>query len=321
MLDLNLPEYDIIQVRNEIDRFGFSYRLAEICGKLIPPKSHANWQHGWIWWNPGTLEEFAYEKHHSDIPTVLSTNKLRDILKQFGFINVAAGGLPFAYIPPTNLIKRKDTLLAFLPHSLHYIKENFEDMQFLDYLADIKKDFESVVCSIYYDDWVNGGLVQKCKRRGLDVISGARSDDKNSLLRIRTLLDQFEYVSSNTMGSHILYAALSGCKIQIAKPMYSFEHYSKIFKQDYLFQKFPHLLDAYSNAYDEENLKKWFPFFFVEHPKKATLNIEWAGEEIGIDNLLQKNEIEKLLGWTFTTKSKAILRAVKRRVNLFTEKV
>ena len=69
---MNLPKYEKINLRNEIDRYGFSYMLSNKLKINYPPKSYALWSHGWKWNKEfNYIENFAYSKKNYNIPTIV----------------------------------------------------------------------------------------------------------------------------------------------------------------------------------------------------------------------------------------------------------
>ena len=51
-----LPEVNVFSYKGSIDRFGFSYILAKICGFEKPRRTFAEWVHGWHWHDLPTSE-------------------------------------------------------------------------------------------------------------------------------------------------------------------------------------------------------------------------------------------------------------------------
>ena len=131
---------------------------------------------------------------------------------------------------------------------------------------------------------------------GFKILHGANPYDNNSLLRTRAIFDSFKYVTSNVMGSHILYALYSGCNFSFSGPIYS---YSK----EYFFgESNPHKFsDKYIEealwTYSEAFIKNRFKIYINNNPKNGLQDIDYAKKEIGYYNLLNEDEIIEILRW------------------------
>ena len=135
-----------IQIRNEVDRFGFSNIIAKKLKYKNVPRSFANWMHGWFWFDPedkninnkldlilGYPKDFNY-----NVPTVVSNNTFKIALENKGFSYVYSGGLPFIYTQENTTIKKLNSLLVIVPHSLSYYE--FSELDF----KNISNFFENI---------------------------------------------------------------------------------------------------------------------------------------------------------------------------------
>ena len=116
-------------------------------------------------------------------------------------------------------------------------------------------------------------------------------------------MSQFEFVTSNVIGSHIAYAAAFGAKVSISGP------YQKWSRSEYLkepiYQENPVLLDYLEM---EENIaRENYPFLFVE-PRSAKQHIDWGLEMIGMANKVSSTQLKVL----FSADAKSeIIRRIK----------
>jgi len=145
---INALETDVhlINPRNNLERYGFTYVLKEKWGKLYLPRSFCEWVHGWYWWQEDLqIGDLIYERDKLPLSQwLLVTNEVEQKLAHDGGIkNVVPAGLPLLYATPTKLPeKRSNTLLAFIEHSAEdEIDHDVVETKFLDYLADVKKGF------------------------------------------------------------------------------------------------------------------------------------------------------------------------------------
>ena len=294
-----------------MDRYGFSSVLAKQCGRRIVPRSFANWVHGWVWHEEPTDELLACAKLPREVTIIVCNEKERLALEAAGFRDVRIGGLPFAYMQRQHELRYTDALLAFPPHSAEVEKVVADQGAYLDYLESLKQDFESVYVSVYYLD-MGGAMHKAALARGLRVIQGARPDDANSLLRMRSILDSFMHVTSNVMGSHMLYALFSGCKFSFCGPIYGYD------ESFYLASGNPygHSSDRIRLALQlqsESYLRDKFAKFFVDHPRAGLQDASFARDAIGAKYLMNPQQVEDALGWRIKGQIDGYLSGALRR--------
>jgi hypothetical protein len=285
-----------IKLVSGVDRYGFSDILVEQLGLTFRPRSFANWLHGWIFWKSPLPVDLMFDAKQKEwMHFIVSNSDQSEMLHAEGFKHVWVGGLPFAYTLHSGLKRHPDSLLAMPPHSSEIEKLNRPYLDYLDYLESIKENYSSVWVSIFFLDKCPE-IIHQIKRRGLMFIEGARPDDANSLRRMRAIFDSFDCVTSNTMGSHIIYSIFSGCKTSIGGPLYEYDEtyflgtdgqnkHSKKYIEDSLYYL--------SSGYLLENFK----FLFTSTPKVGFVSKEYAEKAIGFHNKLQRNEIMEALQW------------------------
>ena len=294
--DSFLPKYQSIKIRNSIDRYGFSNILASELGFKKAPRSFADWAHGWFWWDSVNSEILGFSKYIKNKSLVVQNNLHRDILIAEGYSNVRTGGLPFCYVSKQHNSRNNYSLLAYPPHSAESEIVTNDQENYFDYLQSLRNDFENIYVSIHYLD-INRPIHKLALKMGLNIIPGANPKDANSLLRVRSMLDKFKYVTSNSIGSHMLYALYSECSFSFSGPFYSFEE--SLFLANNNFHN-------YSSKYQEQILyfssedyiKKKFHWLFKDHPLKGIEDLGFAKEAIGEKYKLEPNDIKKALGWT-----------------------
>ena len=298
---IDLPKTIPIKLRNGVDRYGFSYVLAQRCNRRKPPRSFAFWIHGWrntkgFPESKLTAELLACQYLPKDTTIVVRNDVEKQVVVREGFSDVLIGGLPFAYIKQQHSKRHKDCLLTFLPHSVEFVRTKSDQKQYMDYLESLKNDFESIYVSLYSIDNL-GPMEKAAKHRGLNTIQCAKPDDRNSLFRIRSILDSFEYVTTNVWGSHMLYALYSGCKFSFTGPIYEYkEELFSTKKVNNIYSKKSH--ESLEYLQSEEYLRSNYSYFFKDNPKQGINDLVFAKEEIGEKNLLTKPQIEKALGWS-----------------------
>jgi hypothetical protein len=308
-IKLELPKFQEIKIRNEVDRFGFSYFLAKKYNLSKTPRSFACFLHGWIWRKDLRLDDFSYSYIPLKTPIIVANSWQANFLKNSGFSTVVEGGLPFSYIPKSKNIKNIGSLLIMPPHSIKYYGIPYDFyINLIDYIQSIKHKYTEVYFCLHADDAKDEKIKELLQKRELKFIIGASASDANSLFRMRCIFDYFDYVTTIVMGSHILYAAFCGCKVSILKDHF-FYYPDNALDHEHTMSKIidykERTLDLYNN---KEKLMDQFPWLFVQHPSEAADMKKWAQTEIGVDNILEKEKLFMLLGWGLKGKSKAIIR-------------
>jgi len=307
-----LPPCQRIRLTSDIDRYGFSSFLAKQCGLLRLPRSSAYWVHGWIWSTTPTAELLACSRLHKETLIIVRNEIERKALILEGFENIKIGGLPFSYIPRQHLYRSENALLAFPPHSAEAERLSTNQENYFNYLESIKKDFDGIYVSIYYFD-LHTPIHSAVLARGLNVIEGARPNDANALLRVRSILDGFNYVTSNVIGSHMLYALYCGCKFSFSGPFYSYD------ESLFLTNGNPH---KHSKQYiarclqlqSESCVRELFPRFFVEHPTLGLQDLDFATDSIGKKYVIPLKEIIDVLGWSLRGQFNHYINGAVRRL-------
>ncbi len=314
-----IPIIKTTKVVSGVDRYGFSSLLATQIGYKIIPRSFANWQHGWIWWGAKSSEELMIDKSlKNESRFIVSKDAEKNILKAEGFKKVWVGGLPFAYTVSSNLNRVAGSLLAMPTHTAEQTddqtKHKFKNfyIEYLDYLESIKEQYSSVWVSVYDLDH-SQELVNEIMKRGLYPIKGAQHNDMNCLQRMRSIFDTFEFVTSDSIGSHIIYSMYSGCKVSICGPDllqvdsdFRVNEVSKSFSENYIKTQVYYS----SRKYVTENFK----FLFVDKPSSGFCSEEYAKKAIGFNNKLQRDEILEALQWGLVSQIRGYTEGAIRRV-------
>lgn len=312
-----LPPPRPIRITSGVDRYGFSSVLAQRCGLRAPRRSFANWLHGWMWHDELDAELLACARLPRDVTIVVCNELEKQTLTAAGFPDVRIGGLPLAYVPQQNSTRIPHAVLAVPAHSAEAERLTSDQCAYMDYLESIKGDFEGVYISIFHID-VDGPMHKAARSRGLRVIQGARPDDANSLIRTRTIFDSFEYVTTNVIGSHVLYALYAGCRMSFCGPIYGYD------ESVYLGGGNPH---GHSVEYvrrmlricSESYLRERFARFFVNHPRNGVADHVYARYEIGERYTMSTPQILSALGWTLGGQITGYSSGARRRIKrLFT---
>jgi len=310
-LDSLLPPVSTIRIKSGVDRYGFSNLLASRCDFRMVPRSFANWVHGWMWYEEPNAELLACSSLPRDLVIIVRDKAEKKALSNAGFNEVRIGGLPYAYVKRQHSSRFANMLLAMPAHSSESKKIYAEHKGYLDYLESLKNDYERIYVSIFYLD-MGGPMHQAALDRGLHVIQGARPDDANSLLRMRAIFDAFEYVTSNVMGSHMVYSLFSGCRFSFCGPLYSYDE-SVILGDNNPHGHSLEYVNMLLKIYGEPYLRKRFARFFVDNPRNGIKDYSFAEDAIGLKHIMSSSEIRDALGWSITGQLQGYFKGGVRR--------
>lgn len=295
---LRLPDVERIQVHGTSSLYGASDVAAAYCGfNNAPSTMLGSWQHGW---NPSFREP-----HHPNLVMgtwisrpddryFVARKDEEDFLRVCGYTNVVAIGLPLVYLPPREVRRRPGSLLVMPVHSLEYTTHAWKFDEYAEEIAAIRSEFSEVVVCIHPSCWKKGYWVDSFRKLGFPLVLGASIDDRNALERVRYLLSSFEYVTTNSLGSQLAYAAYFGAKPSIYGSYASLN--AEDFKNDPLFLCNPKLLEPCLRANSEEELRQGCPQLFC-HPREAKADVEWGRFEVGAPNKVSPIKMRSLFGW------------------------
>jgi hypothetical protein len=292
-IDRALPAFEHFRRRTEPDSYGASALIADALDKDRVPRSFASWKHGWPHAklvHPVQLAEHGGPERTHLVPRPDHVQLLRD----FGYPHVHAMGLPFVYAEARPVERISDSLLVMPPHTLPHTDENWDEEQYVDAIARLKTSFSTIVACVHRYNIRKGQWIDAFEDRGIEWVPGAHVEDRNGLVRMHTLFSMFEYVTTNTIGSHIPYAAYCGCKVSIYGPFS--EPSRSDYRNDPTWSQYPGVLDVHIESSSEEAVRQRFPFLFVS-PSAAETHTDWARTELGAEYRRPPQEIAWLLGW------------------------
>ena len=211
------PNVRQIKLNTEPDMYGASYIISQQLKLPFRPASYAYWQHGWIYAPLKYCEQFGLP--FSGVHLV-ATKEEEDFLKKNGKTAFAVGA-PFIYAnkyDSFNVIRRANSLLVMPPHGASYTKKKWNESEYIDSIATIRKDYEFIAACISPSDIEKGDWLQSFNKLGVKCIAGASMHDRNALFRMNRFFKYFEYVTTNSIGSHVAYAGYCGAKVSIYGP-------------------------------------------------------------------------------------------------------
>lgn len=287
-----LPKNEIIKIRSEADYYGISHQIARQLKLPFVPRSLSCWKHGWLYGDLVCIEQLATQKNASNY---LVANKEQEFFLKERGMSANAVGMPFIYFDEKQTTRNRNTLLVMPPHSLPYNSHDWDEMEYVKEISLLKDKFDGIVACIHFSCVDKGYWIKSFEKFGIPWVSGADVYDRNSLIKMQRLFRSFEYMTTPTIGSHILYAAYCGCKVSIYG---KYIEYSKDdFVNDPFYMQYPKLLE-YNMVFSSESfLREKYGFLFC-FPSEATSLKKWADYEIGLQYKKSFVEIAILLGWT-----------------------
>ena len=279
---------------SEADYYGASRLIADKLGLSEVPFSVGGWRHGWMHVPLKYVQQLTvWGKEDSHFLTALEDHAC--FLKEHR-INATAVGMPFIYADAVeDSIRIPNTLLVMPQHTLPYVPSVGDEEKYVQDIEKIRHDFDEVVFCIHHSCYEHGiwpALLEKYK---FPMIIGASAAQTNAITRLQKIFSIFEFVTTNTIGSHLPYAAYCGTKVSIYGKYSDFSKYD--FSKDPFAIKNPELIDFDIKHSTEDYVKNLMPFMFCEHPKFAVKSVSWAQSELGLQNKKSADEIAELLGW------------------------
>ena len=279
--------------------YGAPYVAAGYVGlpDLRDPRLRGEWAHGW---HPPT---------HNIHPELVigSTGKSRlrrhfrhfwvarqdqvDYLSAHGYLHVRAIGLPVVYLPPRKVSRERDSLLVMPVHSLDTTQHNWNFERYAEEIAKLRGRFSRIVICVHTSCAKKGYWVRAFEERGFPIVFGADVGDRNSLLRMKALFSQFEFVTSNGFGSHLAYAAYFGAKPSVygELPLYQEDD----FKNDRLYRSCPDLVQVVLGLMRRESIKSVGAWLFSE-PDAAKEALAWGAFQVGHDHKVSPRELQMI---------------------------
>jgi hypothetical protein len=231
-------------------------------------------------------------------------------LKAAGYRKVRAIGLPIIYTQPSGLQRIPNSLLVMPAHSLASDVLMPSTEQYVREIASIKNRFDLVAACVSAYCIAKGLWISRFAEQGIHVVRGAGIADANALKRLRALFDSFEYVTTDTYGSHVFYALYFGAKVSIwgtATP---------VFRENVLsdggWTAYPEAVDKLLSEETKRKADVYLGPLRVD-PWIGVQNIDVSKLVLGHDNKLSPGEMRAAFGWTPLSILVASAREIVRR--------
>jgi FkbM family methyltransferase len=311
-MKLPLRDYD-----GACGSYGDHKIAATYCGLAQPPYGiNGEWQHGWIGPERNIHPEFtiggdgkSYVRRKSGTFYVAREDQAK-YLRSLGYEHVHAIGLPIVYVAKPELARIPGSLLVMPAHSLPDTAEDWDADSYAAYIGGIVDRFSEVSLCVHKVCAEKGNWGPAFEALGIQVIEGAEERDHNSLLRMAMLFSQFEFVTSNAYGSHIVYASFFGCKASVAGPRPAWRR--KDYENVPFYKNAPDVLDIVDQWNRGDYWSTLYPQFRREPWEAAPLR-DWAAWQLGEQCRKTPRELRKLFGWDFFGRASVVGRRVVSR--------
>jgi hypothetical protein len=277
------------------DYYGALHVAAAHCGlESVPDLFPGVWQHGCIPpWQQVQPEMTIYCAPRT-MPCWVARQDEESYLREAGYTRAKAIGLPIVYTREAGVQRIPGSLLVMPMHSIPGDTRAKDSKEYVAEISRWKRRFKMVAACISARCFENGLWLSHFEAEGIPVLRGAAVDDANSLQRMRTLFETFEYVTTNAYGSHVPYALYLGAKVSLWGPSEPIT--SEYLKRDALWASFPQAADRFLAQETLNKAEEWQRRFRVEPPSGIT-DPNLGAWMIGHQNKLSPRQIRKAFHW------------------------
>lgn len=278
------------------DYYGSLHVAAEYCGlRKVPSIFSFNWQHGVMapWWK--IQPEIIVFLAPRSLMSFVARQDEANYLSEAGYSKVRAIGLPIIYTKSSGLQKISGSLLV-MPTRSHPLDEQAPSCdKYVEQIASIKGKFSRIVACVSPTCIEKGIWAPQFEAQGIEVVSGAGTSDANALRRMRALFESFEFMTTDSFGSHVPYALYFGAKVSIwGEPTSNYRE--NVFK-DPTWAPFPGAVDKLFSEETRQKAEKYLGSLRVD-PCIGVQDINLGKWLVGHDNKLSPSELRLCFGWT-----------------------
>jgi hypothetical protein len=281
-----------IKLESEIDFYGASRIIQK---NPIFFKTHLKgfWLHGWQYIDQVPfIELYRWHKAPSNWPLLVHREDEKNQLVKLGDKNVHAVGAPILYCPEIKVEKLPKSLLIMPNHTLEKVELKNDEENYFKELDRVLGDFDTIAACLHPACIGKRRWVSELDSRGIPYIVGTEASDGNALIRMQQILKRFTHITTNALGSHVVYASLFGCCVSIfgSTPQLKKEY----FVNDPYYNKFPHVLDWFLEIENSNYCSSRYSCLYCS-PNEASEHVAWAKNQLGIQNMRPHSKIVELL--------------------------
>jgi hypothetical protein len=310
----DLIRYDLISNSNGIRKYGFYYNLKnkhKIKNYFSPT---IDWSHGWDFFHSEIFSDYrAKANKYSNfvVPNIKEKNNLEKFTRNTVYLDC----LPFYYYYkkqfkyPNNfkLYDNDNCNLLVFPGKMSFDKNSYDEFKkrkiYFEFIKEQKKNFSRIIICIPHNESFFKEYIELINSFNFDYITGPDPNDKNSYFRLLQILSLGNTVTTNCLGSILVYAAVLSKKISISGPIY--EPLRKL-NNFYMPKNFDYSINAIKDEYKRiesiEFIKEKFSFLLFSNPSKSNTQLNWGLKEIGAENFESTEKAVKLLGIDFKSR-------------------
>lgn len=247
----------------------------------------AHYEHGWTDFPNPSITDLQTDKK-----LMLVFSKRREkAWKRHSAVPVAVMGSPFVHYRRSNLIHKDINArgtVAFPAHSTSLIEVKYDMSAFCNQLNKLNSRYRPITICLHGED-LDKGLGSFFVKRGFEVVSAGKEDDKDFYIKFYNILKKHQYAVSNSMGSHVFYA------IEMEIPFYYID-----LERQFINRGDPNLEDP-NNVY-EERIEIIDKMKSTLSSKEGLITEEQRMlviEELGIDDCVSGRKLRYLLWKAF----------------------
>jgi len=202
--------------------YGFNRILAEYAGLSAPPPIFGYLQHGWHHgWPPWFDDELHFSRLPKWIPKLMWSQADVETIERAGVTNARAVGSPFLYLlrmhppaPPPG----DGSLLCFPFHASEIGAHATSWSEYAEYLRERSGGGRVTIC-LHYMEYAQSELRSMFEGLGFEVTTNGTLHDPAFLRRLATLIECHDAVTTNRLGTAIVYAGAVGRPIDLGGPL------------------------------------------------------------------------------------------------------
>ena len=278
----------------ECDYYGASHIIS---GKLKlghVPVSKARWAHGWEHLPCEHQERYNWGWNGQRFRNLVHREEEARFLRRCGFDDAMPVGAPFLYTDWINRRKIAGSLLIVPFHSLENLVRDYDEESYFLMLDPFLRKFDHVAACIHPSCAHKGFWLRSLQRRSIPWTHGAEVHDSNALRRMRGVFEQFSHVTSNSIGSHVPYAAFCNCSVSIYGPQPHFR--PSDWRAHPYYKENPKILEWMVDLHNTQYVERTFAWLFRE-PTTDANDRDWALQQLGHSNMKTPIQLADLFGW------------------------
>lgn len=284
---------------SECDYYGASCVVARLCELQRIPESFALWKHGWGGLLPMRYPgQFVFDGSENAV-VLVHTQQQEEFLRLHGIKKAFAVGMPFCYALgfADNIKRVSNSLLVMPPHASRNVYLKCNEDEYVGQILLLRNCFEHIAICVTDECDRHSLWRHSFESAGFEVLRGAAVNDPTALIRMAILFKKFEAVTSPNLGSHAVYAALSGCRLSIWGHTSDFEFKREDLLDEPYYKRNPEILELTLS----EEVQSWrttIQEMFSVHPSLSVSHLPWAIRESGFTSMVAPRKLAKLLGWS-----------------------